>query len=91
MRASNDRRRQAVALHYEAAQADAPRVVAKGAGHLADRIVALAQEHGVPVREDPDLTALLAQLDVDAHIPPELYKAVAEVLAFVYRLSSKGR
>ena len=84
-------RRKAVALRYAATEAAAPRVVAKGAGHMADRILAIAKEHGIPVREDRDLTALLSQLEIDAPIPPELYRAVAEVLAFVYRLSAGAR
>jgi len=82
--------RHAVALHYEENEDAAPRVVAKGAGHLADRIVEIARRHGVPVKEDPDLAALLSQLDLNTQIPPELYRAVAEVLAFVYRLSASG-
>ncbi len=84
-------RRKAVALRYEAEKDAAPCVVAKGAGHLADRIVELAREHGVPVQEDRDLTALLAQLDLNTRIPTELYRAVAEILAFVSRLSAIDR
>jgi flagellar biosynthesis protein len=81
--------RKAVALRYEAGNDAAPHVVAKGAGPLADRIIELAREHGVPVQEDRDLTALLSQLDVNVRIPPELYRAVAEIIAFVYRLSAR--
>ncbi|MHB0876523.1 MAG: EscU/YscU/HrcU family type III secretion system export apparatus switch protein [Anaerolineae bacterium] len=80
------RRRRAVALHYEPKTYTAPQVVARGAGDVADRIISLAREHNVPIHEDGDLVALLAQLDIGAVIPPELYAAVAEVLAFVYRL-----
>lgn len=82
-------RRRAVALHYDAQSDEAPRVVAKGDRLLAERIIALAEEHGVPVQEDPDLVAMLAKLDVDTFIPEELYRAVAEVLAFVYRLNNR--
>jgi flagellar biosynthesis protein len=67
----------------------APTVSASGQGEVARRIIALAQEHGVPIRQDPDMVTLLAQLDVGQIIPPELYAVVAEVLAFVYRLKGK--
>jgi len=82
-------RRRAVALRYDAEKDDAPRVVARGRGLLADRIVDLAREHGVHVHEDPQLVALLAGLEVDAAVPESLYRAVAEVLAFVYRLDRR--
>jgi flagellar biosynthesis protein len=82
-------RRKAVALRYHEKQDAAPRVVAKGAGHLAERIIALAREHGIHVQDDPDLVAVLSKLDVDMQIPEELYRAVAEVLAFVYRLERR--
>lgn len=82
-------RRKAVALRYDQEQEDAPRLVAKGRGYRADKIVEIAREHGIHVYEDPDLVTLLAQLDVDAAIPAGLYRAVAEVLAFVYRLNGR--
>ncbi|NIA15971.1 MAG: hypothetical protein GWP08_18055, partial [Nitrospiraceae bacterium] len=80
-------RRKAVALRYDGEQDSAPRVIAKGAGVVADRILALAAEHGVHVHNDPDLVAVLSRLDLDTLIPGDLYQAVAEVLAFVYRLN----
>ena len=80
-------RRKAVALRYREDEDSAPKVVAKGSGYVADRIIALAQEHGLHIHEDTDLVAVLAKLDIDAAIPDSLYKAVAEVLAFVYRLN----
>lgn len=79
--------RKAVAIQYDMKRDDAPRVVAKGQRLTAERIIALAQEHGIHIHEDPDLVALLAKLDVNAPIPEELYRAIAEVLAFVYRLN----
>ncbi len=79
------RRRKAVALRYDAARDSAPKVVAKGSGHLAERILEIAREHGVLIHEDPDLLQTLAALDVDMEIPEALYRAVAEVLAFVYQ------
>ena len=78
----------AVALRYERADMPAPRVAAKGAGELAQRILALAREHDVPVRTDPDLLELLAACDLGAEIPAELYQAVAELLAFLQRLNA---
>ncbi|MBP8128545.1 MAG: EscU/YscU/HrcU family type III secretion system export apparatus switch protein [Candidatus Hydrogenedentes bacterium] len=84
-----ERRRKAVALRYDAAQDAAPRVVAKGTGLIAERILELAREHDVHVHEDPALVGLLAKLDIDAPIPETLYRAVAEVLAFVYRLNKR--
>ncbi len=82
-------RRKAVALRYDAERDAAPRVVAKGAGLLAERIIALAQQSGVRVVQDPEVVAVLARLDVQAEVPEELYLAVAEILAFVYRLNRR--
>ncbi|MBX9963000.1 MAG: EscU/YscU/HrcU family type III secretion system export apparatus switch protein [Burkholderiales bacterium] len=75
----------AVALAYESADG-APRVVAKGRGMLAQAIMDKAREAGVFVHESPELVALLMQVDLDARIPPQLYVAVAELLAWIYRL-----
>ncbi len=80
-----DDRRTAVALAYNAGQS-APTVVAKGRGLLADAIIERAREAGVYVHESPALVSLLMQVDLDQHIPPELYVAVAELLAWLYRL-----
>jgi len=82
------RRHSAVALRYqpeEPLRDAAPRLVAKGEGLLADRILELARRHGIPVEQDPDLLAALQPLDVDTLIPPELFKAVAVMLASLYR------
>ncbi len=79
----------AVALRYEPEEEHAPRVVVSGRGHLAQRIIELAREEGVYVHEDPVLAAALAELRIGELIPPELYQAVAEVLAFVYRINGK--
>ena len=80
-------RREAVALAYSTADS-APRVVAKGRGLIAEEIVARAREHGVFVHESAELVALLMQVDLDARIPPQLYVAVAELLAWIYRLEN---
>jgi flagellar biosynthesis protein len=79
----------AVALKYAPGDA-APTVVAKGRGLIADEIIARAREHGVYVHESPELVALLANVDLDDHIPPALYIAVAELLAWLYQVERKG-
>lgn len=79
--------RRAVALRYDADQDAAPRVVAKGNRLIAERIIEIARENDVPIHQDPDLVAVLAKLDVEREIPESLYRAVAEVLAFVYRVA----
>ena len=83
--------RRAVALGYDRTRGAAPTVLATGAGHLAERIIAIAREHNVAIREDPDLVQLLAKLDLGESIPPELYGVIAEVFAFVYRLNTRPR
>jgi flagellar biosynthesis protein len=82
-----DTRRAVVALKYDAATDSAPKVIAKGRGLVAEKIMALARAQGIPMREDPDLIQMLTQIDLDQEIPPSLYKVVAELLAFVYRLN----
>lgn len=82
--------RQAVALRYQPKSDHAPRLVAAGRGYLADKILELAQRYGIPVRQDRNLLQVLSRLDLNQEIPPEVYQAVAEILAFVYRLSSRN-
>lgn len=77
----------AVALHYDGKQA--PQITAKGTGELAEKIIALAREHGVPLHEDAALITLLSKLDLGDEIPQPLYTAVAEVIAFAYILNGK--
>jgi flagellar biosynthesis protein len=68
----------------------APRLVAKGAGLVAEKIIEAARKAGVPIYEDPDLLALLMTLNIGEVIPPEMYTAVAEVLVFIYRMNKKA-
>jgi flagellar biosynthesis protein len=83
------RRRSAAALAYDGKGEDsAPRVVAKGYGLVADLIVQRAQEAGLYVHRSTEMVSLLMQVDLDSRIPPELYQAVAELLAWLYRLES---
>ncbi len=77
----------AVALRYEPIKFNAPRLVAKGQGKVAERIIELAKQQGIPIQVDADLVAALSALDWYEEIPEELYKAVAEVLAFVYSMN----
>lgn len=82
----------AVAIQYEQSTMTAPIVVAKGAGHIAAKIREIAEEHKVPIIENKPLARLLfTQVEIGESIPQEMYRAVAEVLAFVYRLKNKGR
>ncbi len=69
----------------------APRLTAKGSGWLAEKIISLARKNGIPIKEDPNLVQVLAKLDIDQEIPPELYRAVAEILAFIYSLNHQWR
>ncbi len=79
--------RNAIALAYQSGDT-APRVVAKGRGLVADQIIARAKEHGVFVHESKELVALLMQVELDDHIPPALYRAVAELLAWLHHLDA---
>ncbi len=76
--------KQAAALAYD--RIGAPRVVAKGKGHVARKIIEFAREKGIPIQNNETLVETLMQVELSAEIPPELYQAVAEVLAFIYRL-----
>ncbi len=85
--ATPEQQRAAVALAYRGGDA-APRVVARGRGFLADAIIERAQASGVYVHESRELLALLMQIDLDSQIPPQLYLAIAELLAWLYRIES---
>lgn len=88
MRTDEDQRtplKRAVALKYSPKADTAPVVVAKGQGLVADQILTLARENGVPIQEDASLVEVLSKLEIDQEIPVELYALVAEVLSFVYR------
>jgi len=79
----------AVALKYDGKKDKAPRVVAQGRGHIAEKIIDIARENNVPLYEDKNLIQVLEALELETEIPPDLYRAVAEVLAFIYRLNGK--
>lgn len=86
--ARREKRPVAVALRYSRDEAPAPRITAAGSGPVAERILELAHAEGIPLREDPDLVAALAALDLGAMIPAELYDVIAEVLAWAYRANT---
>jgi flagellar biosynthesis protein len=77
----------AVALTYDSEKDRAPRVAAKGSGNIADKIIDIAKQHDIPLYKDKNLVQVLEALDLETEIPPEFYQAIAEVLAFIYRLN----
>lgn len=81
----------AAALKYNRGDDSAPKMVVKGRGKVAEKIVEIAREHNVPIKEDKDLVEFLSTLDLYQEIPQELYKAVAEILAFIYFVKDKAR
>jgi flagellar biosynthesis protein len=85
------KRQLAVALHYEKGGAGAPRVVAKGKGAIGARIIEIARANDVPIEENEVLAGALSNVELGDEIPTELYKAVAEVLVFVMRLTKRAR
>lgn len=87
--ADKPNQKRAVALKYEAGKDKAPRLVAKGKGLMAEQILALARRNYVPVRYDPGLVQVLSRLNIDQEIPPQLYRAVAALLTFLYRMNQR--
>ncbi|MBN8530616.1 MAG: EscU/YscU/HrcU family type III secretion system export apparatus switch protein [Alphaproteobacteria bacterium] len=87
-RPPGDKETKAVALEYARGQDPAPKVVASGKGLIAEKIIEIAQAHGVKVREDADLVEILSTLEINAFIPLEAYAAVAEILSYVYRANA---
>ena len=81
----------AAALRYDPTRENAPRLIARGRGDTARRIVEIAREHGIPLYEDPDLLRALESLELDQQIPVNLYEAVAGVLAFIYAVDCGDR
>ena len=83
--------RMAASIRYDKKKDDAPLLTAKGRGLLADKIIELARKHDIPIKEDPALVSILCRLDIDEEIPPELFRAIAEILAFVYSTNERYR
>jgi flagellar biosynthesis protein len=90
MKTDDLRIKKAVALLYERKKSGGPVVKASGQGELARKILAAAEEAGIPIHEDPDLVEVLAGVPLGDEIPVELYQAVAEILMFVYNLNQAG-
>lgn len=88
-RSASDQPKKAAALRYDPGREKAPRLLAKGQGHVAERLLARAREAGIPVYEDRPLVEALLNLELESEIPSELYRVVAAVLAFVYRLDRR--
>lgn len=83
------KKKKAVALRYRPGEDQAPKVSVKGEGNIADKIIELAREHGVPVKDDPDLVEVLSKLEIEESIPPSVYIIVAELLAFIYSVNNE--
>lgn len=81
---NDDKRKKAAALRYDQKKEGAPRLIAKGAGKIAEKIIDLAKKYDIPIYEDGDLVKILSKLEINRQIPAELYQTVAEVLAFLY-------
>ena len=86
-----EKQHKAAALSYEPMQDNAPKIVASGKGYVAEKIIELAREHGIPLHQDRSLVELLVKLDLGDTIPFELYQAVAEVLAFIYKIENRAK
>jgi len=84
---SKKKKQRAVALKYESKSDNAPKLIARGKGRVAEKIIDIAKKHNIFIHDDPDLIEALSQLDIHEEIPTELYAVVAELLAFIYALN----
>lgn len=82
--------KKAAALRYDAKKESAPRIIAKGQGQSAENIIKIAQLHNLPIKKDEDLIELLSKVELDKEVPEALYKAVAEVFSFIYKVTKKS-
>lgn len=82
--------KKAAALRYDTKKESAPRVVAKGEGNTAENIIKIAQLHNIAIKKDEDLIELLSKVEIDKEVPEALYKAVAEVFSFIYKVTKKS-
>lgn len=83
--------KKAATLKYDQQKDNAPKVTAKGKGDVANNIIKIAEQNDIPIKKDEDLIELLSQLDIDKEIPQSMYKAVAEIFTFIYRLTQKNQ
>lgn len=79
----------AVALGYDMEKQNAPKVLAKGQGHIAEKIIRIAIDQGIEIRQDADLVQILKAVDIDSEIPVEAFSAVAEIISYIYRENGK--
>ena len=77
----------AIALQYDNDKNSAPKVIAKGEGKTAQKIIQIAKENDVRLKKDEDLVELLSKVELDAEVPPQMYKAVAEIFSFLYKIT----
>ena len=77
-------------MRYDGRNDLAPKIIARGRGEFAEKLLELARQHKIPIREDKNLLEILSRLDLNQEIPADVYKAVAEILAFIYRLSNRA-
>lgn len=91
MSTQTSKTQKAVALKYDREKQSAPKVVASGKGEVANNIIKLAQEHDIFIKKDADLVELLSKIEINKEIPPMLYKAVAEVFSFIYKITNDKR
>lgn len=82
-------KKKAVALGFDQSKDSAPKVLASGSDKIAQRIIDLAKQNDIPIRQDPDLIEVLSKVEINQEIPPNLYKAVAEIFSFLYSITKK--
>ncbi|MDD2950358.1 MAG: EscU/YscU/HrcU family type III secretion system export apparatus switch protein [Sulfuricurvum sp.] len=80
--------KKAVAMRYDPAKENAPRVIAKGQGVTAENIIKIAELHNLPIKKDEDLVEMLSKVELDREVPEKLYLAVAEVFSFIYKITN---
>lgn len=81
----------AAALKYDRKKDNSPKVVAKGRGEIAKTIIKIAEDNDLPIKRDADMVELLSKLELEQEIPTEMYKAVAEIFAFIYQITNEKR
>ncbi len=83
--------KKAAALRYDSSKESAPRLLAKGQGQSAENIIKIAELHNLPIKKDEDLIELLSKVEIDKEVPEALYKAVAEIFSFIYKVTNKQK
>ncbi len=84
------KQKEAIALEYDKSKNSAPKVTAKGKGKTAQKIIELAEKNDIPIKKDEDLVELLSKVELDKEVPAEMYRAVAEVFNFIYKMTKKS-